>query len=189
MTEGHRTLPGPPHPLARALVGALSAPARVLIVGAGSGRHVPVLRDAGFTVETIEVDDLRAMTTPGAIDGALSTHALLHGRPAEITAALACVRDLLRPGAPFYFTLGSTADPRFGHGTRIDDATWAPNEGSETGVPHAYFDERGASEFLVNWEIESLESRSAAETAGRWAHTDAEAATLIHWFVRARKRF
>ena len=55
-------------------------------------------------------------------------------------SALAAIRARLRPGAPLFATFGSTRDPRFGRGTRVDAATYAPDDGAESGVPHAFFD-------------------------------------------------
>jgi hypothetical protein len=202
------TLPEPPHPLALDVTGAIPPGGRVLVVGIGSGRNLPPLLAAGLHVDAVEADAARAADAAArwsgkgvrvararygsgpipfasGFDGALATHALLHGDPASIGAALAAVRDRLKPGAPFYFTLGSTRDPRFGAGTRIDAATWAPNDGDEAGVPHAYFDEPAARALLRGWTLDSLEERDAAATAGAWAHPGGHAGA--HWFVRARR--
>lgn len=192
MAEGHGTLHEPPHPLAGALIVALPAGSRILLAGVGSGRHIPPLLEAGFRVDALDEASLRAVVEgepfPGGFDGALSTHALLHGTPDAIAAARGAIGERLNPGAPFHLTLGSSADPRFGAGTRIDDATWSASTGPEAGVPHAYFDEGGARRLLVDWDVLALEARSAAETAGRWAHQPDELATMVHWFARIARR-
>jgi hypothetical protein len=189
----------------------VSPGARVLLLGIGSGRHVPVLRAAGLRVEVIEADPARAAEaaarwagTPGVriararyrggplpfafgFEGALATHALLHGTPGEIAAALAAVGNRLSAGAPFHFTLGSTRDPRCGRGTQLGPATWAPQSGDEAGVPHTYLDEPAARALLAGWEIDELTEGDAAQTAGRWAHADEAGGPSVHWFVRARR--
>ncbi len=188
---GDGTLPESPHPLTSALIAAVAPGSRVLVIGIGGGRHLATLAAAGITVDAIEAEPARAAVWPASFpsgfDGALATHALLHGRPGDIAATLAAVRARLRAGAPFHFTLGSRRDPRYGRGTRLEEATWAPDDGDEAGVAHTYFDERGARALLASWELLSLEERDASATAGAWAHASGTAG-LVHWFVRARRR-
>ena len=183
---------------------------RVLLIGVGSGRNVPVLLAAGARVDALEEDPGRAREASarfaaearvrvvraryggpypfaGGHAAALSTHALQHGSLAGVGAAVAAIRSRLRPGGPFYLTLGSKRDPRFAAGRRLDADVSAPLEGAEAGVPHLYLDEAQVRTLLAGFEIESASEGSAAETAGRWAHTAAEAQGLIHWFVRARR--
>jgi hypothetical protein len=131
---------------------------------------------------------VEAIAGASEYDAGLSTHALLHGSRPRVAAALQAAAGALRPGAPFYFTLGSTADPRFGNGRRIDVDTWAAESGSEAGVPHVYFDEDGVRSLLGDLELLSLERHERGDSVGRWAHTDDEAERIVHWFVRARKR-
>jgi SAM-dependent methyltransferase len=210
LTEGP-TLQGSAHPLASALAGALPSGARVLLLGVGSGRHIPPLLEAGFAIDVVEDDRARAeaaiarfageprvriarlseagdLPFDATYDGALTTHALLHGTPDRIAASLAAVTTRLRPGAPFHLTLGSRNDPRFATGIALDEATRVTTEGAEAGVPHAYFDEAGARLLLADWEILALDERSAAETAGRWAHAPGELETMVHWFARVARR-
>jgi hypothetical protein len=118
--------------------------------------------------------------------GALSTSALLHGTADGVAQSVTAVRAALRQHAPFFCTFGSTRDPRFGSGRRVDDRTFAPESGSEEGVAHAYFDESQIRAMLAGFQIDELTEGSAAETVGPWAHTNDEAATIVHWFVRAR---
>jgi SAM-dependent methyltransferase len=206
-----------PHPLARELANFLAAQItpHVVVLGYGSGRNVPVLLAAGTRVTVIEEDPARAglamahfadgqlvaveraaygdLDASGSLlhasfDAALSTHALLHGTPDRIGAIVAAVRERLAPGAPFFLTLGSKDDPRYGTGRRAGLDTFAPESGPEAGVPHAYFDAGGVRELMRGFALERCEESSAAETAGSWAHSASEAATLRHWFVRARRQ-
>lgn len=199
-----------PHPFAIELAERLAAEpgARVLVLGVGNGRNVPPLVAAGLRVAAVEEDPERARGAAarfaaepavrivraryagpypfaGGCAGALSTSALLHGTLASAGAAVAAVRARLRPGAPFFATFGSRRDPRFGAGTRIDDATYAPTDGGEAGVPHLYCDEPALRALLAGFGSLDLREGSAAETAGAWAHAPGEAAGLRHWFVRA----
>ena len=207
LTPGARPAPSA-HPLAHDLAARLHAPGRVLVVGYGSGRNLSPLLDAELAIDVIESDvtraaaatqrygetpEIRIATAFGAssgpdCDGALSTHALLHGDAATIGTSIASIAARLRDGAPFYTTLGSTRDPRFGRGKRIDAATFAPDTGSETGVPHVYLSERDVREMLRDFTIESLDEVDAGEHVGAWAHEAGDAATIVHWFVRARRR-
>jgi SAM-dependent methyltransferase len=200
-----------PHPLARTLALALAneSQARLLLVGVGNGRNLPPFADAGIRVDAVEADPERARAASlrfagtvgirvacaayagpfpfsGGFAGALSTNALLHGAPADVGRTLAAIRACLRPGALCYATFGSTRDPRFGRGRRIDDATFAPESGSEANVPHAYFDERRLRDVLNGFTIDEAHEASAAGTAGAWAHAHGEAADIVHWFVKAR---
>ncbi len=200
-----------PHPLARALASAVvrGSTARVLVLGTGNGRNVTPFTQIGLNVDILEQDETRAREAAaryaagglvrvhasdyagpypidGGFAGALSTSALLHGTANAVARSVAAVRSALRQGAPFFCTLGSTRDPRFGRDRRIDDQTFAPEIGSEAGVAHAYFDESQLRAVFSGFEIDELREGSAAETVGAWAHTSDEAATIVHWFVRAR---
>ena len=201
--------PPVPHPLALELVRAIAAripPARVLVIGVGSGRNLPVLLATGARVAALDDDterlrevsnryagvDARAGSYaapypfPSGFAGALSTHALLHGRRTAVSAALAAVRAVLAPSGHFFTTLGSTRDPRYGEGECGDDGTVTLASGPEAGVRHVFFDESAVRDLFSAYEIVTLAHVRAAETAGRWAHSAVEASTLVHWFVHAR---
>jgi hypothetical protein len=197
-----------PHPLALALIESLAAhPApRIVLLGYGSGRNAPpLLQRQEATITIVEADTARRTTAAerfagnarvsvyasiaeshGAYDAVLSTHALLHGTPATVRATIEALTHHLTPNAPLHITLGSKRDPRFGTGQKIAPDSYAPETGSETGVPHAYFDEPGIRNLLHSFTIEALEEASATESAGTWAHTESESATLRHWFIKAR---
>lgn len=179
------------HPLARALVERLqrSPHANVLDFGSGSGRNTRVLSEAGHRVHAVPDDQvLRGVLARNAFDGAISTHALLHGRREQIAAMLSVLANALKPRAPFNATFASKTDARFGKGTHVADDTFAPETGSERGVPHTYFDEAGVRALLrTHFLIESLEERAVDEIAGSWAH-QVRPQGSVHWFVRALRR-
>jgi SAM-dependent methyltransferase len=201
-----------PHPFALELAQLLAREpvARVLLVGIGNGRNVAPFIRAGLRVDAVESDPARARDAAirfaaergvrvaragyagpypfsGGFAGALSTSALLHGTPVDVARALAAIRARLRPDAPFFATFGSTRDPRFGRGTRIDTLTYAPDDGPESGVPHAFLDAGRLRAVLDGFVLDAAYEGSAAATAGRWAHEPDDAAALIHWFVKARR--
>ncbi len=205
----------PPHLLARELARRIVAPARVLHLGVGSGRNFSPFLDRDIDVDALETDAERAdaiarrfandsrvcvahvasfafadgtIALRGPYDGVLSTHALLHGRLVDIAAEVAAARELTSAGAPLYATFGSTCDPRFGTGTQLDAGTFAPTDGPEAGVAHAFFDERGIRTLLAGFSIETLVETDAAEHVGTWAHAENDATSIVHWFVRAVAR-
>lgn len=190
-----------PHPLAVALIERLSAcsvrgkysTAVVLDFGSGSGRNSAALERAGL--RAIAVDDATASSTMpfdgvvGRLDAVLSTHGLLHGTTSTIAAHLRTMASLLKPRGLLYATFGSVRDARYGRGERLDDATFAPLDGDETGVPHTFFDRPTLATLLQShFTIESLEERTVDKTAGAWAHSQTPLANAIHWFLTAARR-
>jgi len=161
----------------------------VIEVGTGSGRNTRALVDAG--IPNVGVPDSTPYTQlPGSREmygGALSTHAYLHGASAKLRAGIAELRRVLRRGAPSYITLGSFKDARYGLGIPFDERSFAPGEGDEVGIPHAYFDRDGVIELLFGFTIESMEEVGVDDIVGRWAHENDEIIGRVHWFVHARR--
>jgi len=180
--------------LAEKLVQALAGTnARVIDFATGSGRNAAALRAAGLDVLAI-ADTAASAEGPKAANGpykaVLSTHGLLHGDVRAIEELVEAIAGVLEPRGLFYATFGSTRDARFGTGTEIAPFVYAPDDGDERGIAHAYFDEGRLRTLLIPWfEIDALEERNADETAGAWAHTEKPLEGSAHWFVRARKRF
>ncbi|MEA2719163.1 MAG: hypothetical protein QOJ39_1027 [Candidatus Eremiobacteraeota bacterium] len=182
------------HPLAERLIRdarehALDGP--VIEVGTGSGRNTRALVEAG--VPNVSVPDSTPYTQlPGTRDNygaALSTHAYLHGASPKLRAGIAELRRVLRPGAPAYLTLGSIKDARYGLGIPLDERSFAPGEGDEAGIPHAYFDRDGVIEVLLGFDIDAMEEVEVDDIVGRWAHgADDDVAGRVHWFVVARRK-
>jgi hypothetical protein len=166
---------------------------RVLDVASGSGRNAAALSKAGF--EVVTVDDEAAMRVSamrslhGAFAGAVSSHGFLHGTAAEIAERLDALAAHLEPDAVLAATFGSVNDERFGKGTEIDASTYAPEDGDERGVPHAFFTQSQVGALLEpEYEIEWIEERVVDEIAGSWAHREAPLSGATHWFVLARRR-
>lgn len=189
-----------PHPLAKRLIHEyLAAGLRgpVLEIAAGQGRNTRAFTAAGIpVVATADADPYTQL--PGAREiyaAAFSSHGYLHGAAAKLRAGFAELRRVLAPGAPVMLTLGSIHDERFGFGEALDEWTFAPGDGPEQGVPHAYFDRNEIPRLLAGFTLESLVETDATEIVGTWAHPDAANATdsqpsrlrILHWFVCARR--
>jgi hypothetical protein len=174
---------GPPHPLALDLIERLSdrPAARVLEIGSGSGRNTRALVAAGLRVCSLPPDE-RCVA-------ALSTHALLHGSPTSLATLLDRIAAGLEPDAPLFATFGSMFDARYGMGDEREPHVFAPRDGDEAGVAHAYFDEVRLRKLLVpRFVIESLREVEVDRIAGDWAHPTTPLRGAVHWFAVARVR-
>jgi hypothetical protein len=162
--------------------------ARIVDFGTGSGRNTAALTAAGFSVLEVADDRTRGFAAETAADAAIGTHALLHGTTEEVEAMVEAVAASLKPHGVLFATFGSTADARYGAGTRIDANTFAPDSGDEQGVAHCYFDEPRLRRMLERrFVIESMEERGVDDIVGRWAHAERPQRS-VHWFVRAIRR-
>jgi hypothetical protein len=177
-----------PHPLAVRLAAALPRGARVLVAGPGRGRSLPPLEDAGLSLTIVTAGDEELRDASGTFDGALSTHALLHGTPAAVARRIAALAERLAPHGLLHATFGSCNDARYAAGIVYADGSWTPAAGSERGVVHASFDAAGLRALLHGFDVERAEEIAVAEIAGTWAHGADDAAPSVHWFVEARRR-
>jgi hypothetical protein len=161
----------------------------IVVVGDGRGRNSRALRAAGVVVTAIpdEAPYTQLPAPPRSFEGALSTHAYLHGTSAKIRAGIAELARVLRAGAPALVTFGSIRDVRYGYGERLDVNTFAPGDGPEKGVPHAYFDRDGIFEVMRAFKVVSAEEVDVDAIIGKWAHLDEEPPGKVHWFVEAVK--
>lgn len=182
-----------PHPLAERLIERYRASGwvgPVLEVASGVGRNTRAIVAAGIPVVATR-DDEPYTQLPGDREvyaAALSSHGYLHGATAKVRAGLAELRRVLRPGAPIYITLGSIHDERFGFGEALDEWTFAPGDGPEMGIPHAFFDRDTIVELLRGFTIESLDEVDATQIVGEWAHDPAaEPEPIRHWFAVATR--
>lgn len=161
------------------LAALLHAGDAVLDFAAGGGRNTAYLRAQGYEVDAIsDADAPHFRASRRRYQGAITTHGLLHGTPETIAASIAEIADALAVQAPLYGTFASVNDPRFGDGERLGEATFAPTQGEECGIPHTFFDEAGIRGLLDGFfTIASIEEHAAEHIAGS-----------VHWFVRARRR-
>jgi hypothetical protein len=176
------------HPLAISLIARLRAVphVRILEIGSGSGRNTEALKAAGFEVEAL-ADGAQIPARGQYYDGALSTHALLHGTPGTVAATLDAIARSLKHGAPLHATFASTHDARFGKGLRISKHVFAAEDGDEANVPHVYFtDEELRSLLEPLFSVESIQETAADDIIGQWAHAK-PLKGVIHWFVRVKR--
>ncbi len=160
----------------------------IIEIAAGSGRNTRSFIELGIPIVATRDDEAYTQLPGGRAlyAAALSTHGYLHGTQAKLRLGFAELRRVLRPGAPVFITLGSVRDARFGLGVPIDDTTFAPGDGEEAGIPHAFFDRDGVIEVLTpSLRVESLEEHNVDNLVGRWAH--AAPLDMWHWFVVARR--
>jgi len=187
--------PSPPeaHPLASRLAlryEALGRTGPILEVGTGSGRNTRALAARGLQVTTTADDQpyTQIDASREAFDAAISTHAYLHGTVAKLRIGLGELRRVLRPGSPVALVFGSINDARYGFGTPLDERTFAPGDGAEAGIPHAYFERAGLEELLRgSFRIDRLEEVDVDEIVGRWAHGDDDISGFRHWFLEATR--
>lgn len=205
-----------PHPLAlelaRMLDQPVASPHQVLVVGTGSGRNLPPFLRSGIAVDALEPDTERADALriryaaqaavrvaeadylhPAALavsySAALSTHAYLHGRRADVCCALSALAKTLTSPGFIAIALGSIRDPRYGAGLEWEPGVWAPTSGEEHGVPHLFLDENGVRDLLApSFEIITLREVFAGDLVGRWAHPASVAEDTVHWFVIAHQK-
>ncbi len=142
------------------------------------------LEAAGFEVHSI-ADGAHITPRDEYYDGALSTHALLHGTPATVAAGLDAIARAVKRNAPLHATFASTRDARFGKGLRISKHVYATETGDEANVPHVYFTDAELRSLLEpRFSVESIQETAADEIIGRWAHGQ-PLHGVVHWFVRA----
>jgi hypothetical protein len=178
------------HPLAQRLYESVTkGSGPIVVVGDGRGRNSRALGEAGLSVVAIpdEASYTQLEFPARHFAGALSTHAYLHGTAAKIRLGIAELARVLQAGAPAFLTFGSIQDVRYGFGDALDANTFAPGEGPEKGVPHAYFDRDGILEVLRPLSIASLEEVNVDAIVGKWAHLEDEPPGKVHWFAVVRK--
>jgi len=160
----------------------------IVEIAAGSGRNTRYFVELGIPIVSTR-DEESYTQLPGGRNvyaAAISTHGYLHGTVAKLRLGFAELRRVLRPGAPIVITLGSIEDARFGLGVPLEATTFAPGDGDEAGIPHAYFDRAGVIELLAPaFTVESLHETNVDQIVGRWAHE--APAGMWHWFVVARR--
>jgi hypothetical protein len=181
-----------PHPLVERLAARLrerSVTGPILEIASGSGRNTRALGALGFPVTCLDdaIPYTQLPSRKGGYAAAISTHGYVHGSVAKLRLGMAELKRVLAPGAPVALVFGSAEDVRFGFGTQIDELTFAPGEGPELGVPHAYLDRDALIDALSGFAIDSMEEVEVDDIVGRWAHEDDDIVGRVHWFVEAHK--
>lgn len=200
----------PADPLARDLAAQLGADANVLDYGCGTGRHLRFLASRGHHVtgldpglgqlevaEQIASADLRLLTfgTPvplpdGTVDAALSTWAIYHGRKATLDWSISEVLRVLKPGAPFFFHLISTADFKHGHGRRLETGTYTEARAGSVGELHHFSSPAEAQAIARRFsraEIRHVRHPLVLEPNEFDVGLPPGAPTCAHWIIKAWK--
>jgi SAM-dependent methyltransferase len=181
-----------PHPLAVELIARMRSEGvdgPIVEVGTGRGRNRRALEASGFVVAAIDdaVPYTQLPLERGRFAAALATHAYLHGATAKLRAGFAELARVLAPGAPAFVTLGSIEDARFGFGDELDEATFAPGDGDEAGIPHGYYDRHGVADVVRPFTVVAADEVDVDAIVGRWAHDDPDdVGGRRHWFCRLR---
>ena len=167
-----------------------------LDLGCGKGRHVVLMCELGIRAHGLDVSEvaisfarawlrsrgLSAELRTGSmselpyedqsLDFVLSHGVFDHVLEAVRLQATAEVERVLKPGGLFFLSVISERDSAFGHGRKVEDNTWLVEEGFESGIPQAFFDQgrvrrefgRFRTESAVLCESATLEGRSLIGT-------------------------
>ncbi len=129
----------------------------------GAERGVALARERlaqlGLTAETAVADMTVCHWEDVLFHGVVSWDALHHNVLPNIHEALRTVRQHLVDGGWFLATFKSTHADSFGVGREIEPGTFVQDTGSESGVPHHFFDELGIREAFREWELPVLIER------------------------------
>lgn len=119
--------------------------------------------------------------------GAMSWDAIYHNTASNIQKAFDVIYDHLVPGGLFLGTLKSTKADLYGTGKQIEPHTFVSTEGSESGVPHHYFDEPEIRALFKKWELLSLCEQVITYAVRAENFLDNNPFPYTTWGVLARK--
>ncbi len=142
---------------------------KILVPGAGYGRHTDYFAAGGFTVHGIEISDVAVGLASRAGEGvvyyrgsildmpfsedrydAVYCFNVLHlFRAADRRTFIGKCADQLRPGGVAYFTVFSEKEPTYGKGEKVEEGTYE----SKPGRPTHYFTEADLRDHFAAFEI------------------------------------
>lgn len=142
---------------------------KILVPGAGYGRHSLYFAAEGFTVHGIEISDVAASLVPGPVDRMVLFNGSVLDMPFsdDLYDAVYCFNVLhlfraddrrtlidkctnqLRPGGVVFFTVFSEKEPSYGKGLMVEKNTYE----SKPGRPTHFFDDRDIREHFAAFEI------------------------------------
>jgi len=176
-----------PHPVAEEFVTHLKKHQLVHDLGCGAGRHLPLLLRAGLKVVgsdnspealsasrkrleiegykdspniSLQLNDMFSQSfSDETFDGILSINVINHGRWVQMELAFGEIYRTLKPDGIFQGLLISSEDHRFGQGREVEEGTWVPQQGSEEGIPHHFFNEADFRklEARYDWTLQTME--------------------------------
>jgi SAM-dependent methyltransferase len=119
--------------------------------------------------------------------GVFSWNALHHNTLSNIRAAVAVVREKLVPGGFLMANLLSTRSGRFGRGQALEPHTFLCEEGTEAGVTHHFFDQKGVLDLLKDFEVTYLVENRVDYKVRDEGSPEANPFGNTKWLVLARK--
>jgi SAM-dependent methyltransferase len=206
-----------PDPLVEEFARELPSRARVLDLGCGGGRHLIFLSRQGFRM--IGTDIARQglnlsrqwLTNAGlsgdlllvpmlplpfaaeSFDGAISINVLNHAMIGQTQAAIGDVHRVLKPGAPFFFSVIGREDARCGEGEEIEPFTYIHTQGIEAGVPHHYYNKPDVEQLVRPFQRKIIGERRKAydDKDSLWGNDPRAKARLNpifhHWLIQVWK--
>lgn len=196
-----------PAPVVLELIESLSPADRpeVLDLGCGLGRHAIAFAEAGFRVTATDaaakavahLDEWAARLglsirtqvceaaedrfPPESFDVVVSYNVIYHGYREQFAAAIAHVRELLKPGGQFFFTCPSREDGKYGFGEELAPHTFACDKSIVPGDIHYFSSAADLEELLAGFRLLFRQQEERV-----WDH-DGEEQFHSYWQVLAEK--
>lgn len=175
---------------------------RILDLGCGAGRHVIYLAKKGFFVvgldastEALRISEERLRKKgiqncclvesnmiklpfpDGHFDAVVSISTIFHNLLAGIKKTVSEIRRVTKPDGLVFVTISSTTDfskSEFAKGKKLEKNTWARTSGKHPGVPHHFFDKKGARALFSGFKIIKMYEKKPKMT--------------VQWYILARKQ-
>lgn len=175
-----------PHSDIERILAMLDAGARILDLGCGTGRHVVYLSRIGFDVygfdaapnaltmaqEWLQEEKLVAslkehlMEKPfpyvdDFFDAVISIQVIHHNLMINIKKTISEIERVLKPGGLLFVTFpilhpGPVKNKRYWKLVKIEEGTYIPQKGIESGIPHHYFTLEEIPEVFSSFKILSI---------------------------------
>ncbi len=175
-----------PHSDIERILTMLDAGARILDLGCGTGRHVVYLSRIGFDVygfdaapnaltmaqEWLQEEKLVAslkehlMEKPfpyvdDFFDAVISIQVIHHNLMINIKKTVSEIERVLKPGGLLFVTFpilhpGPVENKRYWKLVKIEEGTYIPQKGIESGIPHHYFTLEEIPEVFSSFKILSI---------------------------------